>query len=1004
MKDLSTPPPDRTRKLGLAAAVALAVVIVAALGLLMLLKPAPSPANGQDTPIAEEIGETAFVGSEGGRGGQLEVTAEDDPSKVEAVIRYDEFVPAGGSRYSMTRPSAWLYLDDGRRVFIRGQRGQMVLGGADRTRPDSGNLTGEVEAFVFPAGLEPDVADPDVSLADIVAETPSLAFDLASGEISTNQKLTVRSDTIDFEGVGVVALFGEVRERLERLTVRSDGRITYRTTSSDETPRSAPAQRQAAATEQTPAGDPATPSSPTAAAATPNEPAPIAEPIETRYLAVFSDDVEITQQGRTATADLLEVWLRLLDNQLPQRTQLSHAAPAPTSLPGALGALAHAVTEATTVVENENKPVVLTWSGTLEVRPLADAPEPAPQQLAEDDLFVRLTAPRSGRVEVRDPAEDIVVRSPTLAYGLTTDRAVVTGPGPSAVTIDAEGRGRLSAGRIEATVQSGVVAVPGPGVLEGVRTGTRGGQVAWNERADFVFEIAEGRTRPVLQQALFTGDVEASDGPDGRLSSLTAGFLRTDFDRNPASPERPILTRLVARDGITADDGRGGRLKATDLLDVAFDPPAEGQNESSPRNLTAAGSVFVSRDGEWIRADRLDAALGEDGDGRLAVVDLEAEGTVELNARDDVVAFADTIRARPLDQVATLLGPTARVARGPTSIASRAIELDGLARVVRTDAGGTFAHHPPTGTSVDATWTTAMVYDDRTGLLEADGQVVAAAENFSSAGSRATDALEAERVLVRLEPNDDAPSISDEENNETTSGDAERRVLSIYASAAASEGSAPVKVESRRYAPNRPGVLARLTYLEAREVFADELAGALRVPGPGRLIVADRLDPDRAEDGAENQRRGDTLFTWAGGMDLARDAGEAEMRRSVEVVHRRLSDGEVTLLECERLTAGVGEEDAEPGRPGALGRLRSALAEGAVWLKSGEGSASREMIADRLYYDAATGEAKAEAFEGGWVTLIDGRRPTPVTARRIDWNLDTDRIELDEPGPVVSPR
>lgn len=1002
MKDLSTPPPDRTRKIGLAAAVALAVVIVAALGLLMLLKPSPSPANGQDTPIANDIGDPAFVG-EGGRGGQLEVTAEDDPSRVEAVIRYDEFVPAGGSRYSMTKPSAWLYLEDGRRVFIRSERGQMVLGGADRTRPDSGNLSGEVEAFVFPAGLQPDIADPDISLAEIVAETPSLAFDLASGELSTNQRLTVSSDTIDFEGVGVVALFGEVRERLERLTVRSDGRIIYRTASADDAPRSAPPQQQAAAPAQRPASAPATSSTPATATAAPNEPTPTAEPIETRYLAVFSDDVEITQQGRTATADLLEVWLRLIDNNLPRRTTISSAAP--TTLPGALGALALAQTETNEAPELGDEPVVLTWSGTLEVRPLADAPEPAPQQLTDDDLFVRLTAPRSGRVEVREPEENITVRSPTLAYGLTTDRAVVTGPGPSAVTIDAEGRGRLSAGRIEATVQSGVVAVPGPGVLEGVRTGSRGGQVAWNERADFVFETAEGRTRPVLQQALFTGDVEASDGPDGRLSSLTAGFLRTDFDRNPASPERPILSRLVARDDITADDGRGGQLKATELLDVAFDPPAEGEDDSTPRNLTAAGSVFVGRDGEWIGADRLDAELGEDDAGRVTVVDLDAEGAVELAARDDVVAFAETLRARPLDQVATLLGPSARVARGPTSIASRSIQLDGLARIVRTDAAGTFAHHPATGTQVDATWNSAMVFDDRTGLLEADGQVVAAADSISSAGSRATDALEAERVLVRLEPNDGAPSISAEESNEdTTSSDTERRVLSIYASAAASEGSAPVKVESRRYAPNRPGVLARLTYLEAREVFADELAGSLRVPGPGRLIVADRLDPDRSDEGAQDQRRGDTLFTWVGGMDLARDEGEAEMRRSVEVVHRRLSDGEVTLLECELLTAGVGAEDAEPGRPGALGRLRSALAERAVWLKSGEGSASREMIADRLYYDAATGEARAEALEGGWVTLIDGRRPAPITARRIDWNLDTDRIELDEPGPVVSPR
>ncbi|MEM9063897.1 MAG: hypothetical protein AAGB51_00240 [Planctomycetota bacterium] len=999
MKDSIAPPPDRTRNLGLVAAAALAVVILAGLGLVVLFGPSPSPTSAEPSLAPEdEIQTVGAISAESGSGGQIEVTAEDDPSKTEAILRYDSLDPAGGGRYAMENPAAWIYLDNDQRAHVSAARGTILLGGQDRSRPDSGNLAGGVEILYFGPGNEPDLIDPNRDDADLIAETPSLAFDLLSGEISTNQRLVVTSESMDFEGTGVVALFGEVRQRLERLTVRTDGKLTYRPTSSDTGTTDNPTSDVAAS----PAAS--SPSTTSARAPAPQPVIATRAPVETRYLAEFNDGVRITQVDRFATADKLEVWLRLIDGALPERTSLSRNA-APESLPAMLAAAAISQVGVTGAAPANDAPVELTWTGELLIRPIADAPAPPPQQLVSDDLFVRLTAERAGRVHIVEPDEAIQARAPMAAMGLTTRDIVMTGPGAAAVTIEAEGRGRMTVGRIEANTTTGIAAVPGPGRLEGLNAGGRGSEVRWNERADFVFEAANGKTRPVLQQALFTGDVEASDGPNGRIASISAGFLRTDFDENPDSPDKPLLTRLIAREDVVATDGRGGELKATDVLSVSFGPPLPDSDVAEPKWVTASGGVFASMDGEWISSERLDAELVRDDTGRTTVSDLTAEGSVELRARDDVVAMGEVLRAQPLEQLAHLMGDGAFVSRGPTRISSSSIDLDGNARIVRTDAAGLFNHTPPTGTTVDAEWTRGMLFDDRAGLLEAEGAVVAAAESTNSQGSRAWDELRADRIRVRLEGNPEAPAVS-AQNEEGTGGEA-RRVLGIHAWAAStdpSDGAEPVKVESRRYAPNRPGVLARLTYLEGHEVIADEVYGTLRVPDAGRLVVRDRLDPDGVQADADDQQRGDTLFNWQGSMELDRTAGTAVLTRQVELIHRRLGDGAITQLECERLVAGVGREDAEPGRPGALGRLRSALAEEAVWLQSGEGAESKEMISDTLRYDAQLGTVRAESLEGGWVTLIDGRRPTPVTARSIDWDLNTDRIELDDAGPAVAPR
>ena len=60
--------------------------------------------------------------------------------------------------------------------------------------------------------------------------------------------------------------------------------------------------------------------------------------------------------------------------------------------------------------------------------------------------------------------------------------------------------------------------------------------------------------------------------------------------------------------------------------------------------------------------------------------------------------------------------------------------------------------------------------------------------------------------------------------------------------------------------------------------------------------------------------------------------------------------------------------------------------------------------ADELLYNASAGEVDATSNEGNNVTLLEPKSGTPMTARRILWNLKSGRIEVKQPGTIVAPR
>ena len=137
-----------------------------------------------------------------------------------------------------------------------------------------------------------------------------------------------------------------------------------------------------------------------------------------------------------------------------------------------------------------------------------------------------------------------------------------------------------------------------------------------------------------------------------------------------------------------------------------------------------------------------------------------------------------------------------------------------------------------------------------------------------------------------------------------------------------------------------------------------------------------------------------------------RAAGRARLDGGVRLVHRPIGDTAARELVCTSLVATLRPIDrADTLQPGAAMDNRSTLdtveASGAVYARLT--SPERQLLADRLFYNAQTDLLEATAIDENRVTYID-ERGMPVTAASLQWNLRDDRVDIIRPTPIVSPR
>lgn len=953
----------------------------------------------------------------------LQLVDRNDPGRLAAELKLPAIQPLEAKRYSVQTPSGWLYPRDGRVIWIRADKADLFLPNRQQL-PERGDFRGNVIVRLFegPAGRK---INPDTETPLLEAKSEHMAFDGAIGELQIPDRLAITGSGISYAGKNIRALFNDPEQRLELLTADSSEYLRYDPKKAREAPSLWQATTVPAAGTAPPAEAslPAAPGGPPApAAATAASPSAAKAGRESLYRVSAEKDVRATQGQREITSDTLEVFARLIDNQAPKKTRPgSVSARGPGRRSFEVRRVAMQQPEGTPLLPREqiplgerasnDDPVEILWSGRLEIRPLPLANE----FLTSNDLAVRFAA-TDNRVALDDHGAKVSGIGDAVTYLDTIREARISSEQPEGVLLRAEESGRMIATDARMNLETGLATFRGSGRFENLdsedvsKAAER--SVAWADSAQLLFGLDAKGDPKNLKHAAFFGGVVAQGGQ----SVANAESMAADFD--PAFVDRPVLQNVNLSGNAVATDAQGGALHANSV-DVRFAAPSALEKEPAPLLLLARGDVEATSKGSTIRARELDAQLGTDAEGKTSAVFVTARQQVQIEGKDGLRAGCDELAAEIATQNAELAGEIVVIGKGDSSVSGRRMKLEGETSRLEVVGEGAFHHEGVSKEGVrqvaSAKWSEGMIYEDSTGLLEANGDAVAE----SMPDDRTRDTLQADRVRVQLTPAGDRRATLDDFGN-NTQPKADQRVQRDIVSVVAigRSDAAPAKVESRRYESAVPEEgdgpmpkMERLLYLESREIHVDNSNGSLSAPGAGRILVVDRRDANAEKPAAPGAApaelgptgKGQTLFAWRDSMSMNRPTQTMRMNGEVRLTNERPVDRLITQLDCERLTATLLEE-AKPTGTDSLadgrGQLSRAIAEGNARLKSG----TKELLGQIIDYDALAGTAMAGSDNGTMVTLIDQQSASPVSARSILWDIGRGRVEVRAVSTVVAPK
>lgn len=1033
------------RRTGLLVAGGVGLASLAILAVFALLYRSQPAANIDNAPPTDAPPDIKSLGGRGssvsglsnaalGRttGWFIEVPDRDNPRRRAAVYLAEASEPLPNRQYRLTKPQAWSFANNGRAIHVAADRGEALIPSNDKNaRPQTATLEGSVRISLFEpsptspaAAPAPTPADFDSRAADVVVSTSSLRYEETPGRIAAPDRFVLSHPRFTFAGRGLTLLINDVERRVEYLKVeRAEPGLTFLVPEQAPSAPAAPTQPDA-----TPAS-PSPTSSPTAASPTSSSPAKSGDSSEVFYHLTVTDSVKVTFEDRTITADHLEVWARLRDNALapdaiaspkiasttgsptrtdspstpaPQLAQPSPSSPladrAPTS-PLDPASAPETTPRSQTLITADGREILLTWSGALELRPLAGKPP----QLAADELALRFRAGEDSAVRLDDPAAKLAATCDTLEYGATSTRVILAGSATRPARLIASDAGSAQALRFEINLTNGRTVADGPGLLRPIAAADREQSIAWSGLAEFRFRVEESGLTSRLIAADFRGGVIALDDE----ASLRAEHLIATFDAR-AADSSPIIATLAAETSVYGDDGRGGSL-ASDSLSVRFrDLPGR---ERPIERLLASGNVKTTRGSDVLTAANLDVTFrNEPGADRSSEVDtVVATGQVRYDGPDGIFINGDTLNAKADSDFITVTGPRASIGQGDSAAYGREIQLTGgESRRIVINGPGEFRHRA-TGdndavVTASGVWTIGMAYDDATGSLDARGGIAATL----TTGATRVDKLTAESLVARFERSSAGQTSDNPTPDAARPGDFSGR--SLVEARFEGVASTPATIESRRLSATDPGTVLGLAFLQGSPITLDQRAKTLSVPGPGTLFASDRneapaaapSDPPTPAGGG----RGDTRFRWTGSLLAARSTGQITITGDVKARHLDASTQVLTDLEADSVSAvlrslrqtGASVPTAEPPEP--AGQLESATASGRVWVRSG----GRELSSLSATFNALTGEVEAAGDDSTDATLFDAGQGAPLAARRLLWNINTGRIEIRQPSTIVTPR
>jgi len=944
---------------------------------------APMPAIDVDLS-APDPGDFENILSGEGEGRVVLLDADDN---VESEYEYEDLENLGAGRHRVVEPRAWMYMDDGSVVHLRAASAEFVQP-AGSQEPESGRLEDGVVIEIFDAGAgraptsKPIDANTPAVTPNLTIETATLSFDTIGGEVRTVDPVQVFGSGITVNLPGLTALISETDRKIAYLGAKGAGSMRY-----------APEQRDDGQPDET------------TKAANAQASTPAAPPVVDLYHATVKGDLSIAGSGVTLGADQLEIWARLIDKTLPD--DAIGAVTLVSEVDSATG-----TGDATPGEPNGagDTDLAITWSDGFELRPIDEAPV----MLDGDSLALRFSSPERGNVIAIEESTGALTKCANLEYGLSSRRLKLTGAGDTGVVLAMPEVAEMIAGRLDLDLGEGIASIPGPGMMRSLESIAAPGdrstspvhapaQITWQDGASFVLDIKDGVINTAhgapLREAIFNDRVRLVRGD----AVASGDSIRAIFEPGTGPEDTPLLTRAILEGAASLDGGSQGQLFG-DRLDLRFDTTNSNASRLTPTSALAEGSVRAERDNATLRSDLAEVSLARLEDDSIVLVEFNASLGVAIRTPSGAELFADTARVHGPDsaRLIELAGQPAIVKHKGATLTANAMRVEESRRLLTVFGDGVLNHSKLRKAGLgyerlQVEWLGSMTYDDARGIAEFTGGVTTTAQP----DELTRDIARGERLVLELSP-DLAGSI--EQVADAVEDAPALRAAQLFSGELELGDGEMAQLEARRYVvdPTAPtGLrLERLVFVEAPQILADGVRNRVDLPDPGRLLVEDRREV--VSEGDSNPTafnlRGTSLFEWDGSAMIDRNSGEAMIKRRVRVRHKDPTGANISDIECERLDATIPmirNADGSLDNPDNF----SIEASGAVYAQH----AGKQLIADMLWFDGASGMAEASAWPGNIVTLFDPDLPAPMTGSTLSWDTARNRALWRDAAEITIP-
>ncbi|MEM1424709.1 MAG: hypothetical protein AAGH64_12000, partial [Planctomycetota bacterium] len=606
------------RLIGMLFAGVLAGVVLALVGVALLTAPpapqrsvAPTPELGPDmpdlldTPVAP-MNQASGGASNSGAGGMDAVlgrsedwayTIANADNELAVAITAGSFTPEGRGRYALTDIRA-TFFPDGRVVRLRADEG--IIEGQRNETPESGALSGSVTVSLFPPGAtERDAIAHEAGTGDVAPQytfdTEQLRFDTTLGQGVANGRIAIAGPGLRLDGRGLTLRFGsdsandEPTLRLLRLE-ESDGLQLWpdRFPTNDDRAERTRDERDSTASNDTDTNESLNP---------------------TVYALDLDTLVTIARGSYNIRADRLEAHARLFGGEL----RADAIAPLRLNTDDASTRAARRATGAAPVgdpgPDDDDRPIVVTWNGALELAPLLEAPG----VLDFDDAAIRFSARDDGGVTLGDDLTRTTLSARTVTYFATGALFQARAGTPNGVRLEAARVARLTSSAIDVDLSRSpdvAALVRTPGAIED----RDGRTVRWNDTAEARATLAGDRVLPTGID--LTGGVELRDGPD----SAEANTLRVLFD------DAGVAERIEAEGSVTAVQPQNDRSITGDAAVITL--AGEG-DRTRLVSTEVTGSAWGIEGERTYEADSFRADFADD-----EVVGVLATGDVRVTLDD----------------------------------------------------------------------------------------------------------------------------------------------------------------------------------------------------------------------------------------------------------------------------------------------------------------------------------------------------------------------------------